>query len=95
MACPTCDAPMFRVGGDVEYRIFVCPQCGTVRTERFIGTVRKPDLWKTDIYTPRLVKLCREFEKKMGPEWVAQCGHLVTKWKELGIAESINRPEAR
>ncbi len=84
MPCPTCSHTMeaFAGGGpEDELTRFLCPRCGTVK-------VTEPDV-PDEIYVPKLVERCREFQATLGPLLNG------TIWCRLGIAESINTPERR
>lgn len=87
MSCPTCGHAMECLSLVLTRGPYWCPRCGT------IGSLSPED--NPQWHVPKLVDRCREMEKALGPEWVAQCGHLKTKWKQLGIAESIHKPEDR
>jgi hypothetical protein len=54
-----------------------CHACGTIK----IGQ---------SVQVPSLIDRCLAFEKVMGPEWLTQCGHLVTEWKLIGVADCIH-----
>lgn len=82
MTCPTCNHTMERIH---EVMVFQCPRCGTTRVEDS-GTDGP------SVYVPKLVSRCREFEKIL-----VNAGMMtnVQPWRTLGIAESINLPDAR
>lgn len=86
MACPTCSHTMESINDVAVYRIFVCPRCGTVKTEVYTGD---PNNWHVEVYVPKLVERCREFRKVMTD------GADACEWARLGIAESIDLPENR
>lgn len=75
MSCVNCSHTMACVGENGGYSVFQCERCGTVKV-------------RDDIYTPKLVLACREYEKGLAEVFRS-------KWKELGIAESINVPSER
>lgn len=56
MACPTCDGTMHNINYVAVYRIFLCPRCGTVKTETYTGD---PKNWRVEVHTPKLVERCR------------------------------------
>ena len=86
MSCPTCDHTMQQLPTETQ-RFFWCPRCGTISFEAsFGGESHTP---------PKLVERCREFAVQSpmvsgDPKFLS--GRL---WRELGIAEAINRPEER
>lgn len=88
MACPTCDHSMASINDVAAYRIFVCERCGTVKTDTYTGD---PKNWHTQIYVPKLVERCREFEGMLTLVTSGDAG----PWRRLGIAEAINLPENR
>jgi len=89
MACPTCDHSMASIGDVAVRRIFHCERCGTVKIETYTGD---PQKWEVEVYVPKLVERCRIFESSLAPD--SQSGGGID-WRRLGIAESINLPEAR
>ncbi len=84
MACPTCDHTMSQLGISIRMARFWCQRCGTMT---IYDTVENRT---TDIYTPKLIERCREFEKThvLGSD-------NVSAWHILGIEESINLPQDR
>lgn len=87
MPCPTCSHTLHGVGevpASGGRPIFWCPRCGTlVGTDDGLGTVNAE--------VPKLVERCREFE----PIAFQTAESVWRSWNRLGIAESINVPEAR
>lgn len=87
MSCPTCRGTMAAFSKALGSMDFLCDRCGTVRRVYSSG---EPD----DVYVPKLVERCREFEaNEMPKENIAQ--YYRNAWKRLGIAEAINPPERR
>ena len=85
MACPTCGHTMACLADLPHWsQAAYCPRCGTVSVKTF----RDDQVIRTEVYAPKLVERCRQFEKLViegyskGPE----C------WNGLGIAESIRPP---
>ncbi len=81
MSCTTCGDTLYGVG---TAAVWHCPRCGTL-------LMASGD--HMDIFVPKLVKRCREFERIIptiivGPAWDSE-------WRGLGIAESINLPGER
>ena len=82
MECINCSHTMICVldGGPSH-----CPRCGTL----FISWLHERDQW----VTPKLVARCREFALAL--RFDAPDMPQPQLWHTLGIAESINPPEAR
>jgi hypothetical protein len=57
-----------------------CPRCGTMVMDH-------------DVYIPRLVDRCRQFEEVILPK--NNMTPMAADWRRLGIAESINIPANR
>lgn len=87
MACPTCSHTMASIGDVAARRVFHCERCGTVKIETYTGD---PQNWRVEVYTPKLVERCREFEQQLNVVTTS-----ARNWRTLGIAESINTPENR
>ncbi len=86
MTCPTCDHTMEFICRQTEVlRHFQCPRCGTMVAEYNDG--------HRNVYVPKLVERCREFENEFPKENIAQ--YYRNTWKRLGISESIHTPEER
>jgi hypothetical protein len=64
----------------IGHGMFHCPRCGTL--------VSHPRLL---LVVPSLISRCRRFSH----ECLAQVPLLHDRWKSIGIAESIDVPEAR
>lgn len=60
------------------YGWYHCPRCGTAK-------------FADDVYVPKLVTRCREFEKSL----TGHCAVHMYEWHVLGIDESINVPSGR
>lgn len=94
MACPTCDHTMEALPASSqadETTTFLCPRCGTVKIDGFRGD-------GSIVYVPKLVERCREFVRIVSgltDEQSTARPFLLTKWRLLGVAESINKPEDR
>lgn len=65
----------------IQYGVFWCPRCGTLNTGDSVSS-------------PLLLKRCRDFERAMRNKFDDDPADM-EKWKRLGIAESINKPEDR
>lgn len=81
MSCSTCGCSMAMIFNATRHKAYHCPRCGTIRSER---------LGHEDVYVPKLVERCRQFE---------DCLHVNThqgkQWLSLGVEEAIHPPEAR
>jgi len=83
MSCTTCGHTLGCLCNDVGVeRIDLCERCGTV-------VVTRGD-W-SEVYVPKLVERCRQFEDRH-PVFT---GGDEALWHTLGIAESIRLPEDR
>ena len=86
--CPTCGHTMAKLcvsqQGDSHFH---CERCGTVVVET--GDTIDP----RDVYVPKLVERCREYEGEFDKENIAQFYR--NTWNRLGIRESIHSPEDR
>lgn len=93
MSCPTCDHTMQSIGYCDGGTVWLCPRCGTVKHPQF-NTEAEPR-----IYVPKLVERCREFAMEEYAAWDSEQHKGVVsppeRWKTLGIAKSINKPEDR
>jgi DNA-directed RNA polymerase subunit RPC12/RpoP len=90
MACSTCSHTMQLLTIGREATFYHCPRCGTIR--RVAGD-------STEDTVPKLVHRCQDFQIQMavgtglGSQYASK--PLVGLWQRLGVAESINVPEAR
>jgi ribosomal protein S27E len=85
MACPTCEHPLSAISVSHGTQTFLCDRCGTV-------VVHEPGGEAPTVYVPKLVERCREFELRIIPDLFLAA---MTAWKNLGIAEAINKPKVR
>ncbi len=65
----------------VSIGMFWCPRCGTIKNEM--------------IFTPMLVKRCRDFETDPLLPLLLLGGEVFQVWRRLGIVESIHVPSER
>ncbi len=89
MSCPTCDGTMATLCKQPGSTAFLCDRCGTV--VRIYSA--DPNGYR-DVYVPKLVERCREFEMNHLAEHTISAKDF-RAWTGLGIAESINTPENR
>lgn len=92
MSCPTCSHTMASINDRAAYLVFVCPRCGTVKTEAYTGD---PTNWHIKVYTPKLVQACRDFIGDLRAEADPCALRLGRRWVNLGIMDAINTPGER
>lgn len=85
MSCPTCDHTVACIGIMSDgFATYWCSRCGSL-------------CYNNDkaVDVPKLVERCRQFESNKLLPLLAVCCEVGKLWHRLGIAESINLPEAR
>lgn len=88
MSCPTCGHAMTALHQSRKSLTWVCDRCGTIKRN-----YRGSDF--EDIYVPKLVERCREYEKGLLDCGTPSPSYLGEDWQRLGIADAINKPEDR